>query len=403
MGGSFRKRNCKCPPERKRCTCGAKWYYRYDIIDPVTGKRKQKEIGGFPTKAEAEAEARKIQYELQKGTYVEEKNVTFEQFAEQWLDLYKKTSVKISTIRARNHEINKLSSFFKKLKMRDITQKQYQDAVNKLFEKYADNTIHGVHTTGRMIFKKAVELEVIKKDPTQYAVLPKRKTTIEELEQGSDVPKYLEKEELARFLQAAKEFGLDRDYEVFLTLAYTGMRVGELCTLQQSDIDFKEQTISIYKTYYSPKNSLQEYCLLTPKTKSSVRTIDVDELVLHSLSTLLATNKKVKELYPNTYYDKGFVFASQKMKKTGYPLYIRLVQNRMARLLDIAGLNPALTPHSLRHTHTSLLAEAGVSLEQIMHRLGHSNDAITRNIYLHVTKPKRKEASLKFAELMRNL
>jgi integrase len=37
----------------------------------------------------------------------------------------------------------------------------------------------------------------------------------------------------------------------------------------------------------------------------------------------------------------------------------------MARLLAIAGLNRELTPHSLRHTHTSLLAEAGVSIEQI--------------------------------------
>ncbi len=85
----------------------------------------------------------------------------------------------------------------------------------------------------------------------------------------------------------------------------------------------------------------------------------------------MATNKKVKEMYPDIYHDKGFVFAAQKMKKP-------------------------------RHTHTSLLAEAGVSLEQIMHRLGHSNDAITRNVYLHVTKPKRKEASHKFAELMKS-
>ncbi|WP_254871007.1 tyrosine-type recombinase/integrase [Bacillus sp. Marseille-Q1617] len=44
----------------------------------------------------------------------------------------------------------------------------------------------------------------------------------------------------------------------------------------------------------------------------------------------------------------------------------------MRRLLKIAELNLQLTPHSLRHTHTSLLAEAGVSLPQIMERLGHN-------------------------------
>jgi len=50
----------------------------------------------------------------------------------------------------------------------------------------------------------------------------------------------------------------------------------------------------------------------------------------------------------------------------------------MKRLLNIAELNPELTPHSLRQTHTSLLAEVGVAFEQIMDRLGHSDDQITK-------------------------
>ncbi|WP_427854436.1 tyrosine-type recombinase/integrase [Desulfosporosinus metallidurans] len=46
-----------------------------------------------------------------------------------------------------------------------------------------------------------------------------------------------------------------------------------------------------------------------------------------------------------------------------------------------------LTPHSLRYTHTSLLAEAGVSLPEIMERLGHKDDETTKFVYLNVTKP----------------
>lgn len=63
----------------------------------------------------------------------------------------------------------------------------------------------------------------------------------------------------------------------------------------------------------------------------------------------------------------------------------------MARLLRMSGLNPDLKPHSLRHTHTSLLAEAGVSLEQIMERLGHTDDQITKNVYLHITQEMKKK------------
>lgn len=75
----------------------------------------------------------------------------------------------------------------------------------------------------------------------------------------------------------------------------------------------------------------------------------------------------------------------------------------MKRALEISNLNRRLSPHSLRHTHTSLLAEAGVGLTEIMDRLGHEDDSITKRIYLHVTKTKKAEASQRFAELMNNV
>lgn len=81
-----------------------------------------------------------------------------------------------------------------------------------------------------MIFRKALELELIKKDPTEFAYLKKDKKTIEKLEE-EEVPKYLEKEELALFLKTAKERGLELDYLIFLILSYTGIRVGELVAL----------------------------------------------------------------------------------------------------------------------------------------------------------------------------
>ncbi|WP_409970953.1 tyrosine-type recombinase/integrase [Bacillus sp. Bva_UNVM-123] len=60
----------------------------------------------------------------------------------------------------------------------------------------------------------------------------------------------------------------------------------------------------------------------------------------------------------------------------------------MKRLLKIAGLNEDLTPHSLKHNHTSLLAEARVSLEQIMDRLGHTDDQFLRKAFIY-TLPKK--------------
>jgi integrase len=75
----------------------------------------------------------------------------------------------------------------------------------------------------------------------------------------------------------------------------------------------------------------------------------------------------------------------------------------MRRMVKLAELNEEFTPHSLRHMHTSLLAEAKVSLEDITERLGHSNDDTTRANYRHVTKEMKKEASQKIGQLMRSL
>jgi integrase len=265
---------------------------------------------------------------------------------------------------------------------------------------YADNTLDGVNTTGKMFFKLAVEYNLIKSDPTEYARVPRTQKSVEDLEQEEDLPEYMEKEELALFLKTAKKRGLLLDYEMFLTLAYTGMRAGELCALKETDINFNDNLISITKTYYNPTNNTVKYTLLTPKTKKSKRLIDVDPIVPKALKKLLSKQKADKMRLRDKYYDKGFIFVNMN-KHPGYPIYIKLVEDRMLRLLKLAGLNENLTPHSLRHTHTSLMAEAGASLPEIMDRLGHADDETTTRIYLHVTKARKKETSQKFSELMR--
>ncbi|WP_261797548.1 site-specific integrase [Bacillus testis] len=189
---------------------------------------------------------------------------------------------------------------------------------------------------------------------------------------------------------------------IFLILSYTGMRVGELVALKWKDMDFEEHTISITKTYYNPTNNTLEYQLVQPKTRRSKRTIVVDEDVIAALKEHMELQKKVKKRLGETYLDEGFIFAKHG-RQPGYPIFIKTVENRMARLLKLAGLNTELTPHSLRHTHTSLLAEARVGLEEIMDRLGHCDDETTKNVYLHITKEMKKEASHKFAQLMRSL
>jgi integrase len=403
MKGHFYKPRCIC--KTTKCKCGASWAFIVDVgVDPKTGRRKQKKKSGFKTKTAAQEAAAEFIYEFNQGAYVKESDVTFEEFAYEWLTIYEGTgNVKESTIRVRKHEIKRLLDYFAKLKLKDITRKRYQDALIDLVKReYAQNTIDGAHRTGRMIFKKALEMEILKKDPTEFTHVPRKQKTIEELEGKKDIPNYLEKQELKQFLSTTKQMGLDQDYLIFITLAYTGLRAGELCALKWRDVDFDEQTISITKTYYNPTNNKKAYKLLTPKTSTSVRVIDIDETVVNELKHHQAFQKKVIMRHRDTYHHQDFILISIN-DPAGYPLYVKKIESRMTRLLKLSGLNTELTPHSLRHTHTSLLAEAGVGLPQIMERLGHKDEDTTKNVYLHVTKEMKKEASQKFKELMENL
>ncbi|MEY8346465.1 tyrosine-type recombinase/integrase [Niallia circulans] len=385
---------------------GERWkFVAENGLDPKTGARRRIVRKGFIKQKDAKAALK--EYERQLGVRtLEDDNITFEEIAQDWLDVYSETDVKVSTIRVRTHEIGHLNNYFAKYRVKDITKKMYQGALNDLKKnkKLAHNTISGIHGTGRMIFKYAMEQDVLLLDPTEFAFIPKDKLSVEDIENHTIVDKYLEKDELKIFLDAAKNSEHLDDYVIFLTLAWTGLRAGELLALKWKDIDFEEHTINITKTYYNPKNNTKNFQLLPPKTRGSIRKIDVEEEVINTLKKHQLRQKEIKLQLGKDYYDKDFVFGRLNAPYFGYPHFIKTIENRMESLLKkTPNIHKRLTPHSLRHTHTSLLAEAGVELLQIMDRLGHTEDETTTQVYLHITKDRKKEASQKFAELMRSL
>jgi hypothetical protein len=163
MKGSIYRRGCTCG--KKRCICGAKYAFTIDLgPDPVTGKRRQKQKSGFNTLKEAEETATTFLYEVNNETYINESKMLFKDFAPQWLSIYsEEREIKPGTLRVRQHEIDKLMPYFANVKLRDITSDRYKQTIYTLKKIYADNTVDGIHRTGRMISKKQLNWNSLKK------------------------------------------------------------------------------------------------------------------------------------------------------------------------------------------------------------------------------------------------
>lgn len=379
---------------------GKTWTYKvYMGVDPLTKRRIYESKGGFKTQREAKAAARLVELQKENGTFLKESDIPFEQLAKDWLKTYSRSGVKVSSVRAREKEMKHFIRVWGPYPISKITKRMYQERIIDLSEQYSQNYLDGIHACGRMIFRQAVELGLMKINPTENFKLPKKQQTVENLEKNEVEITFLEKEELAHFLKLTQTDGLEMDHLIFTVLSYTGLRIGELLALKWADFNEKQGTIRVIKTLYNPNNHIEKYQLLTPKTKGSVRTIKIVEKLVNMLKKHRIKQNEIKLKNHLIYQDNGFIFA----RDDGHPQLRKVVETRLKRLLKIAGIEKKITPHSFRHTHTSLLIEAGVGIKEIQQRLGHTDINTTMNIYAHMTDNMEEKASQKFDKLMEDL
>lgn len=376
------------------------YYFRYDVVNPTTGKRKQKEDGPHATEQAAINAGILINAEKIRGTYIEGSKKTISQCADEWLKYYIASGVEERTVESRKSGINLIKEKIGGLKISELSVMQYQEFLNGLKdEDYKRGTLIMYHSVMKMIFKKALEQDYVKKDITQFVKVPIYKQTVEDLENQDELPKYLEKNELAVLLKTAKEYKDEQIYRIIYILSTTGMRIGELLALMPSDIDEINKRISIKKTLYI-KNSAKNYKLNTPKNKSSIRTIDVSQRVVDVFKEQMAWKNKFKMEYRKWFAEDSKLIFINNNTMLGHALNPVDVRSHFSEIIKIAKLPENITPHSLRHTYTSLMAESGVELPVIQQLLGHKNDKTTTGIYLHVTSSRKRAAVEKLDALM---
>ena len=155
-----------------------------------------------------------------------------------------------------------------------------------------------------------------------------------------------------------------RDVAVLETIYSCGLRVSELCGLRVDDINFSEQIIRV-----RGKGKKER---LVPVGEPALRTIQ------SYWDSLLAP--------PNAAQP---VFCADTKRRS--PLNRIQLARRLKNYLIIAGLDPALTPHKLRHSYATHLLDAGADLRSVQELLGHAH-LITTQVYTHVTTERLKKA-----------
>lgn len=352
-------------------------------VDPFTGKQKRTTRRGFKTQKEAKKAERELLLSVEENGFTDRSSKpTFKEVADLWLESYE-TTVKPTTYQNTKNYLNAIiENHFKEIRIESVSVAMMQKIVIDLSKKYVAY-LSQLSIINR-VFKYAVHLDIIQTNPVDRIIRPKQQKPRKE-------KIALTKEELNQFLTLAKKDARSVLYTAWYTLAYTGLRRGELLGLEWSDIDFENKTISVNKTLVTVNGSLYTQ---SPKTKRSTRTISLDDSTIQVLKNWNLEQKK--QFFKNGVKSKDIVITNIK----GSYLDFAYFRDELKKFLSTHNLK-RFSVHSLRHTHASLLFEAGIEPKTISDRLGHSNIQTTLNMYTHLNDKQRSDVAdrlLKFLE-----
>lgn len=352
-------------------------------VDPFTGKQRRTTRRGFKTQKEAKKAERELLLSVEEDGFTDHySKPTFKEVADLWLESYE-TTVKPTTYQNTKNYLNAIiENHFKEIRIESVSVAKMQKIVIELSKKYV--TYLNYLSIINRVFKYAVHLDIIQTNPVDRIIRPKQQKPRKE-------KIALTKKELNKFLALAKKDARPVLYTAWHTLAYTGLRRGELLGLEWSDVDFKNKTISVSKTLVTINGKLSTQ---SPKTKRSARTISLDDSTVQVLKDWKLEQKKL--FFKLGVKSKNIVITNT---KGGYFDFAHF-RDELKYFLGKHKLKQ-FSVHSLRHTHASLLFEAGIEPKTISDRLGHSNIQTTLDMYTHLNDKQRSDVAdrlLKFLE-----
>lgn len=360
-------------------------------IDPLTSKQKRTMKRGFKTRKEAELALARLKLDVANGTYKKERAETYQEVYDLWVVQYENTVEESTFVKTtgilKNHILPVMGNYkIEKLSV-DICQRHINEWAGKL------KKFRIVKSYAAKVLDFAMKRGFIQTNPFALVEMPTNLTKKTSVTNDDEVENFYTREQLIKFLSCLEQESNFKAYALFRLLAFSGMRKGEALALSWNDLNYTTNELRINKALSRGKDNK----LYIKSTKTGVaRTIKMDD---KTMAVLKEWKKKQKQDYLvlgfNTMQPKQLVFSNEineYLHPTKTRKWILHVQNKY-------GLG-TITTHGLRHTHCSLLFEAGASLKEVQYRLGHSDVQTTMNIYAHVTKKAKEEAIQKFASYL---
>ena len=352
-------------------------HFRYQLtfIEERTGKRKRVSCTLPKNTDKAQREAREILAEkvrLVNGNYSDAPETLSEAYTA-YLDAHEGIW-RSSTFRRNSHASRAL--------IRDLGS---DTLLSKLTARYVITHLTGRNTTTineNMVRLKAFLRWCYDTDRIEdIAWIQKLKPLPESTAKEKNKYKYLEKDELLKLLPELK-IELERDLIAFLALS--GLRIGETLCLTKDDVDLSERVIHVTKTVDHVTGEVQKGA----KTLTSMRDVYIQD-------ELLELCRDIRKYMTKMSLQCGFRTDLFFSDFDGQPLQYWRVNKYFAENCERV-VGRRLSLHSLRHTHASLMFEAGASLESVSLRLGHSDSRVTRDIYLHITEKLKEKYNKTF-------
>ena len=318
---------------------------------------------------------RKVLYAKTKSELLEKKRELEKESniikSEKFSDLFYKYlyQVKIPALKTRSVEkyeglyknyIQYAPFFYENIK--DIKQSDVKIWYNN--EELPRGTIQTIHALIKGTFKMAYEDELLNKNVLSSLKAPKTKVTKNKKGNYKILTKQ-EQEIFVDYLLKADTKDEPLKYLILFTL-FTGLRLGEVLSLNKTDI--KDNKVTINKSVEMvPKEGKYIQELGTPKTETSYRDVPIPKKIIKLLEEMEENNSDL--LFPD--------------EKTGKYIFQHRPNRRVQSICKKLNIN-IITFHSLRHTYTTRLFESNVNLKTVQTLLGHKDLITTSNIYTHV-------------------